>query len=209
MTNKPILSVERELLERLTENWNGTDACIELRALLDKPNSWPCWSCKQPVSMRERADADGECPHCAAELDIEDWPFPSKPAAQHQGDPVACVIAFREGVKEPELLSWKQMPVGEHRLYAEQPAPVAVFNPERALLERWAGLRGEISLDQVYQEARSLLEKPAPTAYTMRSVMEITQEASKYYVVGTSNWCAHIATRLNGVKPVVIQPHIK
>ena len=39
MTNKPMLSVERELLERLTENWNGTDARIELRALLDKPSA--------------------------------------------------------------------------------------------------------------------------------------------------------------------------
>ena len=43
-------------------------------------------------------------------------------AAQPQAVPVACVIAFREGVKEPEILSWNQLPVGEHRLYAE---PVA------------------------------------------------------------------------------------
>lgn len=39
-------------------------------------NSWPCWSCKEPVTMAQRADADGDCPHCRAELDIEDWPFP-------------------------------------------------------------------------------------------------------------------------------------
>ena len=42
--------------------------------------SWPCWSCKQPVTMRQRADADGNCPHCNAELDIELWPFPESAA---------------------------------------------------------------------------------------------------------------------------------
>ena len=30
-----------------------------------------------------------------------------------------CVIAFREGKREPELISWKRMPVGEHWLYSE------------------------------------------------------------------------------------------
>lgn len=40
-------------------------------------NYWSCWSCKKPVSMTMRADADGDCPHCRAELDIEDWPYPS------------------------------------------------------------------------------------------------------------------------------------
>jgi hypothetical protein len=30
----------------------------------------------------------------------------------------ACVIAFREGRREPEFISWNKMPVGEHRLYA-------------------------------------------------------------------------------------------
>jgi hypothetical protein len=39
------------------------------------------------------------------------------------GEAVACVIAFREGKREPELLSWNVLPVGEHPLYASpQPA---------------------------------------------------------------------------------------
>lgn len=42
-------------------------------------NQWPCWSCKEPVTMKMRADADGNCPHCSAELDIEDWPFADEP----------------------------------------------------------------------------------------------------------------------------------
>lgn len=43
-----------------------------------KPKCWPCWSCHAPVTMANRADADGHCPHCEAELDIESWPFPEK-----------------------------------------------------------------------------------------------------------------------------------
>jgi len=34
----------------------------------------PCWNCNVPVSMDERGEADGECPHCSAELDLETWP---------------------------------------------------------------------------------------------------------------------------------------
>lgn len=85
MTNKPMLSVERELLEDFA-GYGGNGKVAEpymvekLREILDKTNSWACWGCKQSVSMRERADADGNCPHCAVELDIEDWPFPGKPA---------------------------------------------------------------------------------------------------------------------------------
>lgn len=91
MTDKPMLSVEREVIEKalrdaLTIRFDTDSHVTKLRALLDKPNTWPCWSCKQPVSMRERADADGDCPHCSVELDIEDWPFSSKPAAQQQGE---------------------------------------------------------------------------------------------------------------------------
>ena len=39
-----------------------------------KAESFSCWSCSKPVTMEERAVADGDCPHCAAELDLEDWP---------------------------------------------------------------------------------------------------------------------------------------
>jgi ribosomal protein L37AE/L43A len=39
-----------------------------------KLESFPCWSCHAPVTMANRADADGNCPHCEAELDLEGWP---------------------------------------------------------------------------------------------------------------------------------------
>ena len=41
---------------------------------MSKVERFPCWSCKESVSMRQRANADGDCPHCGVELDLEDWP---------------------------------------------------------------------------------------------------------------------------------------
>lgn len=32
-----------------------------------------CWSCKLIVSLDDRADADGSCPHCSVELDLEEY----------------------------------------------------------------------------------------------------------------------------------------
>jgi hypothetical protein len=77
----------------------------ELRAILAAhPNSWPCWNCKVPVTMASRADADGDCPHCKAELDIELWPYPAKPApvVERQG-PVEFQIVGRECTPSAEM----------------------------------------------------------------------------------------------------------
>jgi hypothetical protein len=45
----------------------------EAKALASR-EAFPCWSCKEPVTLDERGDADGNCPHCNAELDLETWP---------------------------------------------------------------------------------------------------------------------------------------
>lgn len=80
MSNK--VGVEREVLQRWAHDMRLVSPIgPELRKLLaDNPNSWACWSCKVPVTMAQRADADGDCPHCKAELDIELWPFPDQSA---------------------------------------------------------------------------------------------------------------------------------
>jgi Zn finger protein HypA/HybF involved in hydrogenase expression len=56
---------------------NGNKAKRRIAALAAnaKPESFPCWSCRAPVTAANRADADGNCPHCEAELDLEDWPI--------------------------------------------------------------------------------------------------------------------------------------
>ena len=84
MTSK--ILIDREILERATDNKYidkerisiyRHEALCSIRALLAaKPKCWPCWSCHAPVTMANRADADGNCPHCEAELDLESWPFP-------------------------------------------------------------------------------------------------------------------------------------
>ena len=46
-----------------------------VRALLATGGqAYPCWSCNAAVTKKQRSDADGNCPHCNAELDLEDWP---------------------------------------------------------------------------------------------------------------------------------------
>ncbi|MEB0170067.1 hypothetical protein [Pseudomonas sp. CCC4.4] len=66
-----------------------------------KPDSWPCWSCKAPVTMADRADADGSCPHCEAELDLEDWPAPAA-----KGDP-ECTSCDGSGEYIDSLGDWR------------------------------------------------------------------------------------------------------
>ena len=76
MTNKPMLSVERELLERaasaIEKHYGSLQWVIasELRALLDKEVDF----------------LTPDCPDCACVQDGHCLCIPSKPAAQHQGE---------------------------------------------------------------------------------------------------------------------------
>lgn len=63
---------------------------------MSSKNSWSCWSCKAPVTMENRADADGNCPHCEAELDIESWPFPDGVAPVVERQPFGYVQGCAE-----------------------------------------------------------------------------------------------------------------
>lgn len=36
-------------------------------------NNVRCWSCGMDVDLKQRADADGMCPYCDAEIDIEEY----------------------------------------------------------------------------------------------------------------------------------------
>lgn len=42
--------------------------------LITNKTAWPCWSCKKTVTEKGRNAADGDCPHCGAELDSDLWP---------------------------------------------------------------------------------------------------------------------------------------
>lgn len=135
MTNKPMLSVELiELLNRVVDPYRREPRSIclhnadiaELRALLDKPDECRC----------KRYGKDN--PH---------WPCPvhAEPVAQHQGEPVALQhIAVSEGgvlrwmtgrnMQDCELYAMPDGSAIRSKLYAEQPAPVAVVMPERQIV---------------------------------------------------------------------------
>ena len=120
MTNKPMLSVEREVIEKalrdaLTIRFDTDSHVTKLRSLLDKPVPFPGYP---PVPDDRKL-----------------------PAAQHQGEPVAKAkpvamlhaerLTGRDGeygvtVEDSEWLNTCRLTGGIFNLYSEQPAPVAV-----------------------------------------------------------------------------------
>lgn len=102
MTNKPMLSVERELLERiakplkvLADKPYRTKAILELRDLLDKPEDKLCSVCNGFGRYQDGdsgTDEDGRCPNivdcdCGDSERIPE--YRAKPAARNQVEPVA------------------------------------------------------------------------------------------------------------------------
>ena len=63
------------------------------------------------------AKCAGDFTECAGATDYVRVALWNRRTPAPEGE-AACVIAFREGRREPEFISWNKMPVGEHRLYA-------------------------------------------------------------------------------------------
>lgn len=134
MTNKPMLSVERELLELVTDNKYIDKERICIRR-------WEAL-CKLRAIL-------------------------SKPAAQHQGEPVAYRIGvngewfygdklscIRERVEYESTFTKEDFEeagvVSPEPLYAEQPAPVAVVLPDAEILDRFPEINfGNYGQDEV------------------------------------------------------------
>ena len=162
MTNKPMLSVERELLERVAaesnymlgftsaSNYDECRAAVdELRALLDNPAALP-----------DRYEDRAYCEALEQERDYLREQL-KRPAAQHQGEPVAYRVVFNDGEKS----KWEDgMPQsqdlydvrdgvirGVERAYAEQPAPVAVVIPSQ-LVDTWNGNRDDMTYDKGWND---------------------------------------------------------
>ena len=119
MTNKPMLSVDRELLEKWSSGWIKAEHHAEMRAILDKPVFESQYAGMNQQQAQAVSDGVDEILH-------------GKPAAQHQGEPVAWRYK-----KSWEKTGWKvcdKHPTDYgiddecyeiQALYAEQPAPVA------------------------------------------------------------------------------------
>jgi hypothetical protein len=265
MTNKPMLSVERKLLERVVDNRYREkeqisiarhEALWELRALLDEPvcntdKGEPCpgdgvSACKKcpaqhqgeiDLTPKRLAHAENVIEQqnnviasLRAEL-VESYRIDDK----QQGEPVAwqyithptwdkgewpaewtdCTKeAHDDYVRAPLVADWEYR---TRKLYAEQPAPVAVdLACDRAYrngLQRGFALGENGQIEQYQKEfdcyQREILqagkEKPAPVAVVMPERMEAVpfttiDRGSKNYKAGYNAAIAKIA-RLNGVKP--------
>ena len=158
MTNKPMLSVERELLATAlkadasigataTELVKGWVAMVELRALLDEPDEpfnlqgWSIdHSAGRPILMHNKCSViEAEQAYGLLNL-IES-------AAQHQGEPVVWVECSPAWLKAggdcataPRICVGREGISHLHPAHsnAEQPAPVAVVMPElESAFEAW------------------------------------------------------------------------
>jgi len=45
-----------------------------------QPATPNCWNCKRPYTLEQRAEADGNCPHCGVEIELDDDGDDSQPA---------------------------------------------------------------------------------------------------------------------------------
>ena len=204
MTNKPMLSVERELIQRIADHckfWVDhpyleaiADVGVELRALLDNPSECRC----------KRYGKDN--PH---------WPCPvhAEPAAQRQGEPAVLMELVENKIYGGmHIAKWDNpggLKEGFHKLYAEQPEPVA----DQAQCEECKGWGyhenhhegGGTECGECGGSGNATVAVVIPD-HTMRSVMDAIQQA-RGFPVTTSNQCHALAeslnyvARLNGVKP--------
>ena len=121
MTNKPMLSVERELIERAVKACTFVgyeDAAKELRALLDKPaaeckpfawyrvpKDFPLQGAFFPyIEVQSERDIQSSL---EAEFGFNVKRLYDEPAAQHQGEPVTAQIRFRRPERGcPDFGEW-------------------------------------------------------------------------------------------------------
>lgn len=164
MTNKPKLSVERELLERVADNRYRDkeriyiarhEALWELRALLDKQSCGACNGCANGCKL------DRESPQV-------------EPAAPRQDEPVAIVDETDDGLFIEFVYGENGNPLKRgDKLYTDQPAPVAevpevpkgyCIMPRRLTAENGAKalLLGEFKL-RVTKECPECCELEEPT----------------------------------------------
>lgn len=172
MTNKPMLSVERELLEEmlaamkethsLPAKYYGSTLGDRVRAILESQT--------EPLSIGTlHRDCDERIVfESSGEINIKDgMQVYAMPSAQHQVKPVYQLRNTKLG------FMWRD-------------ADFEAYASAAKLLD--------------YERRVMYTEQPAPVAHTMRSVMDAAQQARGFPVL-TSNQCHALAEALNGVKP--------
>lgn len=170
MTNKPMLSVDRELLERAAsaiEKHHGSIQWViasDLRAIIDKPVNF----------------LTPDCPDCACVQDGQCLCIPSKPAAQHQGEPVAYQIRRRTDREDSAWTKWQECSEMERAMHSHEVGKYNRFG--------------------IMREIRALYaEHHAPVA-TIARLMEAVH-AIPGFPGFTGTQLRQLAEYLNGMKP--------
>ncbi|MEF2104291.1 hypothetical protein [Pseudomonas aeruginosa] len=68
-----------------------------------------CWQCEESMTLDQRSDEDGQCPHCGVEVDLEDYLIAAKAEAQalreevaraeqHRNDQADLIVSLRTEV---------------------------------------------------------------------------------------------------------------
>lgn len=81
---------------------------------------WPCWSCHRPVSMDQRAQADGHCPACHVELDSEDWPFNEKTIRELRESGHAVIVWTPEEIGEADIDDLESLSIERGHNYLDE-----------------------------------------------------------------------------------------
>ena len=142
MTNKPMLSVERETIKAiLGRSGNGYMAAWnELRAMFDNPTQDEPLIAAELVALL-RADLRQQVEAYRAEV-----------SGNYRGQPVAIFEIDTSGYRARIILDPEQpFPQTGTKLYAEQPAPVAVVMPGRKTKADYSGY-----IEQFQSEAAGL-----------------------------------------------------
>ena len=157
MTNKPMLSVERELIAGICDDFEAgrhLKACAgasKLRAILEDQHRPPPVKLYCNVSnVHITCNEDGS------------YTINPMPAAQHQGEPVAWSLEvegyttvlyenYQKALSEQEHFRGRGRTAEIHPLHREQPAPVAVVLPERKTKADYSGY-----IEQFQSEAAGL-----------------------------------------------------
>lgn len=83
-------------------------------------NHWPCWACSKPVSMNQRANSDGHCPHCEVELDIENWPFNEKTIRELRESGHAVIVWTPEEIGEADIDDLESLSIERGHNYLDE-----------------------------------------------------------------------------------------
>jgi hypothetical protein len=96
-----------------------------------------CWSCKKPYAASQRLDADGQCPHCDVEIELDDEdaaPDRAPSTGEHCAvTMIKAVSAYQTGMRQQRQQREQQERNAAQSIDSAPPAPdqQATLHPGR------------------------------------------------------------------------------